>query len=157
MDMNLRAFMKEELRNKGTMEFDGIERLKGKDGHPIPFIIKCLSMKEIREIRELYKKSEVFRDRKNGSRPVVENGQVVMAKDYDAERAGLHIMVDAFVQPRLDDTELMEYYGVLDRLDMPETLFPSRNEFKYANECVMVACGLMDGEDEAQEVEGIKN
>jgi len=157
VDMDLKAFMKEELRDKGTMEFEGIDRFVGKDGKPVPFIIRRLSMREIRDIRELYRKSEVFRDKRNGGRPVVENGQVVMARDYDAEKAGLHIMVDAFVQPRLDDEELMEYYGVLDRLDMPETLFPSRSEFKYANECVMIACGLMDGEDEGQEIEGIKN
>ena len=33
------------------------------------------------------------------------------------------MMVDAFVQPKLDDPELMDYYGVLDRLDMPQTIF----------------------------------
>lgn len=157
MDMNLRAFMKEELKSKGNMEFDGIERFKGKDGKPIPFIIRRIPMKEIKEIRELYWKDEVFRDKKNGGRPVVENGHVAMVREYDAERAGLHIMVEAFVQPKLDDSELMEYYGALDRLDMPETLFPSRDEFKYANECVMIACGLMGSEDEGREVDRIKN
>lgn len=157
MDMNLKAFMKEELKIQGTMEFPGVERFTGKDGKPIPFIIKCLSRKEIREIRELYQSAQVYRDKKNGNRPVVENGQVTMVKDYDAVKAGLHIMVDAFIQPRLDDEGLMEYYGVFDRLDMPETIFPGREEFKYANECVMIACGLMEPEEEGEELEKIKN
>lgn len=157
MDMNLKAFMKEELRTRGTMEFPGIAKFADKEGNPIPFIVKQLSMKDIKEIRNLYKTSEVFRDKKNGNRPVIENGQVAVRKDYDAEKAGLHIMVDAFVQPKLDDPELMDYYGVLDRLDMPETIFSDRDDFRYANECVMQACGLMDKTDETETVEEIKN
>lgn len=157
MDMNLKAFMKEELKNRGTMEFPGIETFSDKNGTPIPFIIKCLSRKEIREIRNLYRKTEVYRDKQNGNRPVIENGQVTMIKDYDAEKAGLQIMVDAFVQPKLDDAELMDYYHVLDRLDMPETIFSDREAFRYANECVMIACGLLDKKSEAEEIEDIKN
>ena len=92
-------------------------------------------------------------DKKNGNRPVIENGQVAVRKDYDAERAGLHIMVDAFVQPKLDDPELMEFYKVNDRLDMPETLFANRDDFRYANKCVMEACGLAAKQDEEETVE----
>lgn len=155
--MDLKAFMKEELKSRGTMEFEGIDKFKDKDGNPIPFIIKCLSMKEIKEIRNMYKTNKVYRDKNNGNRPVIENGQVAVFKDYDAEKAGLHIMVDAFVQPKLDDPQLMEYYGVLDRLDMPEVIFADRNDFRYANECVLEACGLMTKQDEAEKVEKIKN
>lgn len=157
MDMNLKAFMKDELKEKGTMQFDGIERFKDADGKPIPFILKQLSAKEIKEIRNLYRTKEVFRDKRNGGRPVIENGNVVMMNDYDADRAGMHIMVEAFVQPKLDAPELMEYYGVLDRLDMPEIIFSTREEMRYANECVLIACGLMDGRDEKEVVENIKN
>ena len=113
-------------------------------------------MKEIKEIRNLYKTTEVFRDKKNGGRPVIENGQVVVRRDYDAERAGLHIMVEALVQPKLDDPELMEFYGVNDRLDMPELLF-DREDFRYVNECVMEACGLKAKPDEEETVDKIKN
>ena len=129
MDMNLKAFMKAELKERGTVEFPGVATFTDEKGNPVPFIIKQLSMKEIKEIRNLYKTTEIFRDKKNANRPVIENGQVVVRKDYDAERAGLHIMVDAFVQPKLDDPELMEFYKVNDRLDMPETLFADRDDF----------------------------
>lgn len=157
MDLNLKAFMKEELKSRGTMEFEGIDKFRGKDGEPIPFVIKCLSMKEIKEIRNLYKTSKVYRDKNASNRVVIENGQVAVIKEYDAEKAGLHIMVDAFVQPKLDDPELMEYYGVLDRLEMPEVIFADRNDFAYANKCVMEACGLLNKQDDANTVEKIKN
>jgi hypothetical protein len=157
MDTNLKAFMKEELKTRGTMEFPGIEKFKDENGNPIPFIIKRLSMKDIKDIRNLYRRTEVYRDKRNGNRPVIENGQVSVIKEYDSERAGLQIMVDAFVQPKLDDEELMEYYGVLDRLDMPEIIFSDREDFRYANECVMEACGLLNKQDESETIETIKN
>ncbi len=62
MDMNLKAFMKEELKDRGTMEFKGIDKFKDKDGNPIPFIIKCLSMKEVKEIRDSYRTTKVYRE-----------------------------------------------------------------------------------------------
>lgn len=58
--MNLKAFMKEDLKDRGTMEFPGIERFTDEKGKPIPFIIKRLSRKEIKEIRELYETKQVF-------------------------------------------------------------------------------------------------
>lgn len=157
METNLRAFMKEELKERGTMEFPGIKRFTDKDGKPIPFIIKRLSQKELKEIRNLYKTSKVYRDKQNGGRPVIQNGQVSVIKDYDAEKAGLHMMVDAFVQPKLDDKELMDYYGVFDRLDMPEIIFAEKDEFKYANDCLMEALGLKEKENEEDIIEEVKN
>lgn len=157
METNLKAFMKDELKDRGTMEFDGIERFKDADGKPIPFIIKRLSAKQVRDIRNLYRTSRVFKEKKSGGRPMVQNGQIVMEKDYNAEKAGLHIMVDAFVQPKLDDPKLMEFYGILDRLDMPETIFADMDEFQYANDCVLIACGLKEAEDEQEKTEKIKN
>ena len=65
MEMNLKAFMKEELKNRGTMEFPGIARFADKDGKPIPFIIKRLTQADLKEIRNLYRTTKVYRD-KNG-------------------------------------------------------------------------------------------
>lgn len=157
METNLRAFMKEELKDRGTMEFPGIKRFTGEDGKPIPFIIKRLSQKKLKEIRNLYRTSKVYRDKQNGGRPVIQNGQVSVIKDYDAEKAGLHMMVDAFVQPKLDDKELMDFYGVFDRLDMPEIIFAEKDEFKYANDCLMEALGLKEKENEEDIIEEVKN
>ena len=49
MGIDMKAFMKPELKDRGTMEFPGIERYKDAKGNVIPFIIKRLSMKEIKE------------------------------------------------------------------------------------------------------------
>lgn len=156
--MNLKAFMKEDLKERGTMEFPGIERFTDDKGKPIPFIIKRLSRKEIKEIRELYETKQVFRDKNNGNRPIISgNGQVAIMRDYDSDSAGRHIMVEAFVQPKLDDPELMEYYGVLDRLDMPSILFPNKDEMEYADECLMIACGLKSEKNEKEVIDDVKN
>ena len=156
--MNLKAFMKEDLKDRGTMEFPGIERFTDEKGKPIPFIIKRLSRKEIKEIRELYETKQVFRDKNNGNRPIISgNGQVAIMRDYDSDSAGRHIMVEAFVQPKLDAPELMEYYGVLDRLDMPSILFPNKDEMEYADQCLMIACGLKSEKNEKEVIDEVKN
>lgn len=158
MAINMKSFMKEELKERGTMEFPGIERFTDEKGNPIPFIIKRLSMIEIKEIRNRYKSKEVYRDKKNGGRPIVgANGQVAIIENYDGDSAGLEIMVEAFVQPKLDDPALMEYYGVMDRLDMPQTIFSDRDDFQYADQCLMEACGLATKKDEKEIVEDLKN
>ena len=66
------------------------------------------------------------------------------------------IMVEAFVQPKLDDPELMEYYGVHDRLDMPNIIFPDKDDFKYADDCLMEACGLASKKNDKETVEELK-
>ena len=158
MAINMKMFMKEELKERGTMEFAGIKKFTDEKGNPIPFIIKQLSMAEQKEIRNRHKKREVFRDNKNGGRPVIgSNGQVAVLESYDSDSAGLEIMVEAFVQPKLDDPELMEFYGVVDRLDMPQTIFASREDYQYAEKCLMEACGLVSQKKDDEIVDELKN
>ena len=115
-------------------------------------------MIEIKEIRNRYKTKEVYRDKKNGGRPIIgANGQVAIIENYDGDSAGLEIMVEAFVQPKLDDPELMEFYGVVDRLEMPQTIFSDKDDFQYADKCLMEACGLASKKDEKEIVEELKN
>ena len=159
MSVSIKDFMKAELKDLGTMEFEGVETFKDKDGNKIPFIIKRLSQKQMREIRDRYKTVRAFRDKKNRGSVLVVGGRVAMEEEYDAEKAGREMMVEAFVQPKLDDPDLMAYYGVYDRLDMPGTLFSEPGDLDYANDCLMVALGLKDGEDkdEEDEIEELKN
>ena len=156
--MNMKAFMKEDLKNRGPMEFPGIDNFLDESGKPIPFIIKRLSRKEIKDIRDVYRTKSVYRDKENRGRPVIgANGQVAIIEDYDADSAGLAIMVEAFVQPKLDDPELMEYYGVVDRLDMPQIIFSDRDDFAYADDCLMIACGLKQEKSEKEVIDELKN
>ena len=80
-----------------------------------------------------------------------------MIRNYDSDRAGRHIMVDAFVQPKLDAPELMKYYGVYDRVDMPWVVFPDKEDFRYADECLSIALGFKEQKTEKETVERIKN
>lgn len=158
METNLKAFMKPELKERKTMEFPGIDKYVDDKGKPVPFIIRRLTRKEIDEIRELYKTTTVYRDRQNGDRPyITADGQVAVMKEYDSDKAGRHIMVDAFVQPKLDDPELMKFYGVLDRVDMPFVIFSDRKDFQYADECLSVALGIKEQKTEREAIEDLKN
>ena len=65
MGIDMKAFNETGTeRSWKQMEFPGIERYKDAKGNVIPFIIKRLSMKEIKEIRNNYKTKEVYRDKK---------------------------------------------------------------------------------------------
>ena len=152
----MKAFMKEELRDRGTIEFPGIERFCDEKGQPIPFILKRLSRKRLQEIRERHREKSVFYDK--NKRPVITaDGQVAMKVEYDADAATAEIMVEAFVQPKLDDPEAMKYYGVLDRLDMPGILFLEKEEYDYVNQCVSIACGLVPPGKKDEAIDEIKN
>lgn len=156
--MDMKAFMKEELKTGGTMEFPGIERFKDSKGNVIPFIIKKLSTAEVREIRLRHRSKKVYRDKKNNNRPVISaNGQVAMIEEYDSYLAGQELMVEAFVQPKLDDKDLMEFYGVYDRLEMPQIIFSNSEEFQYADECLMIALGMKQQKSDKETVKELKN
>lgn len=92
MGIDMKAFMKPELKDRGTMEFPGIERYKDAKGNVIPFIIKRLSMKEIKEIRNNYKTKEVYRDKRNGDRPIIgNNGQVAGSSMEEASSKAINL------------------------------------------------------------------
>lgn len=154
--IDMKAFMQEENKGDKEITFAGIERYKDKDGNVIPFILKRLNRKEIDKIRSLYEEETIVRDDET-DRPLVDDGQAVVRKKYDSQRAGLHLMVEAFVQPKLDDKALMEYYGVYDRLEMPYIIFSEPGEMKYANECMKVALGIKKKSDEMETLETVKN
>ncbi|WP_283682676.1 phage tail assembly chaperone [Parablautia sp. Marseille-Q6255] len=156
--MDMKAFMKSDLKDRGTIEFKGIDRFLDDKGKPIPFILRRLSRNRVQEIRNLYRTKDVFYDTSSGSkRPLLTaDGQVATIVNYDADKVSTHIMIESFVQPKLDDKELMEYYGVLDRMDMPAILFPDRAEYDYANKCVMIACGMSEDKDE-KVIDDLKN
>lgn len=155
-DMSLRAFMLSELKEEEVIEYPGVETFKGKDGKPIPLKIRALSRKRINEIRKSYRTKKILKDKKGN--PIVNGNMAVYAEEYDAERAGAHILVEAIVYPKLNDPELMEFYGAVDAMEMPDKVFKKADDYAYVNKCVVEACGLGAGDDEDEdEVEEIKN
>lgn len=155
MAIDMKAFMKTDNTETTTMEFDGIERYKDENGNVIPFIIKRLSQKEIRKIRDLYEEETVVRD-EDTDRILVDDGQVVVRRKYDGNSAGMQMMVEAFVQPKLDDPELMQFYGVYNKLEMPYVIFPTVAEMRYANACLREALGFKKDSDK-KKINEIKN
>lgn len=155
MAIDMKAFMLDQSNENDTMEFEGIDRYKDADGNKVPFIIRKLSQKEIRRIRELYEEETVVRD-EDTDRPLVDDGQVVVRRKYDGTKASMTMMVEAFVQPKLDDPELMKFYGVWDKLEMPYVIFPNVSEMRYANECLREALGLKKTSDK-QKLKEVKN
>ena len=78
-------------------------------------------------------------------------------EEYDAIKANNEMLVEAFVQPKLDDKDLMEYYGVHNRIDMVDVIFADRNDLNYANDCLMIALGFKDPEPEEKLIDEVKN
>ena len=158
MGIDMKAFMKPELKDRGTMEFPGIERYKDAEGNKIPFIIKRLSMKKIKEIRNNHKTKEVI----SGQKKMV-TAQLLEVTD----RLQLSMITMEILQVLklwwkhlysrnwtiLTDGVLRVY----DRLDMPNIIFPDKDDFKYADDCLMEACGLTSKKDDKETVEELKN
>lgn len=155
MEMNLKAFMKPELKEEETITLPGIEAFKGADGKPIDFILRKIPRSKIDEIRSNNTERTVVKDHRT-NRPMVSGNHIVYDEKYDSEKAGREIMVECFVQPDLKSKELRDFYGVALNTDLPDKLFRGK-DFDYANKCVLIACGLADEDTEAEVIKNIKN
>ena len=51
----------------------------------------------------------------------------------------------------------MDYYGVVDVLEMPYVLFADKEEFDYADDCLMIALGLKEQQNERDVIDEVKN
>lgn len=154
MANKFKAFMLEELKKDEIITFPGVETFKDETGKPIDFQIRKMGVDEIQKIRSSYRSKKVATDKKG--KPLIAGNSVVYAEDYNAEKAGAHIMVEAFVVPDMHDKDLMEFYGCVDVTDMPNKLFKRYEDYQYANQCVLQALDMIDKPEEEQ-MEDIKN
>lgn len=95
--------------------------IKDKDGKDMPLKIKRLSKKRISELRDMYTTKSPAYDKKGN--PLVMNGSIVWAIDRDDYSYTRMLLIESLVEPQLDDPELMEYFGALDVVDMPDLVF----------------------------------
>ncbi len=116
-NQNLKRFMRPELKSEETFDV----KITDKDGHDMPLKIKRLSQKTMDDIRDAYTNKSPAYD-KNGN-PIIQNGRLVMVEERDTERFSRHLITEALVEPKLDDPELMEYFDVVDKVDMFGTVF----------------------------------
>lgn len=150
--------MKEELKKDEIVEIPGVETFKDDEGNIIPFKIRILDKNKIAEIRRAYTTRKMIVDSKK--KPLLINGEVQYSKEYDGERATDHIIVDSFVDPKLDDVKLMEFYGVVDRVDMPSVIFRNMADYQHVSNAVISALGFnleVEEADDEKDIEEIKN
>lgn len=148
---NLKRFMRPELKTEEVFDV----KIKDKDGKDMPLKMKRLSQKRIDDLRDAYTKREPAYD-KNGN-PMIQNGRLVMVEDRDTERFSRHMIVESLVDPKLDDPELMDYFDVIDKVDMFSTVF-TQNEQSQILELFQNISTYKDVENvTSEEIEEAKN
>ena len=137
---DLKRFMRPELKEEQVFDVKIID----KDGNDMPLKIKRLSQKTIDKIRSSYTtKSPAYE--KNG-RPIINGGRLVMTEERDIERYSRHLLVEALVEPKLDDPKLMDYFDVVDKVDMPSVVF-TPNELSQISDIYSAITAYRDLDD----------
>ncbi len=148
---NLKRFMRPEMKTEEIIDVV----IKDKDGNDMPLKIKRLSQKTISEIRSAYITKSPAYDKKGN--PIISNGRLVMTEERDMERYSRHLLVEALVEPKLDDPELMDFFEVIDKVDMPGVVF-TPDELSQISEIWGALVAYKDIEDvNKEDIEEAKN
>lgn len=148
--MNMKYFMREELKNDEVVEVPGIDTFRDENGDNIPFKIKVLGIEEVNKIRKNYTSRRMAVDDK-GKRLFDKAGRPIFTEDVDSEAATRRIIVEALEYPNLKDPELMKFFGVNDVMEMPFKLFKNSKDYSYISTVVVDVLGL--GEQEVSDDE----
>ena len=92
-----------------------LDRFVDEDGNPVPFVIQCITSGESDEIMQR----------------CTDKGGQLNVKEF-----GDRMIVACMVEPSLKETELCQYYGVMDPLDVPGIMF-SPGEKKIVEDAIM--------------------
>lgn len=148
---DLKRFMRPELKEEQVFDVKIID----KDGKEMPLKIKRLSSKTISKIRNSYLTKTPAYD-KNGN-PIVRNGRLVVKEELDNESYSNHLIVEALVEPQLDNKELMDYFGEVNKIDMPSAVFTPQELSQIADiSSTLIAYRDLEDVNKA-EVEEAKN
>ncbi len=140
---------KAALTNRPTAEVE-IERLSKLIGEPCIIKVQALSMKQMRELRDFYTKTEWREVQKNGQK-VKEKIEVV-----DEYRLGLEAIVEATIEPDLKDGRLREKFKTEVPSDIVEEMFLP-GEIKKLGDKIGELAGEGKEETQAEIDEEIKN
>jgi len=143
--MDMKYFMREELKNDEIVEIPGIELFKDKEGKVIPFQVKVLGTDEVNKIRKAFSKKRIVMDDK-GKRLFDKFGRPVLSDETDTEAATRRLVIDALVYPDLKDPELMKFFGVNDVMEMPFKLFKNPRDWSYVSNAVAEVLGINSDE-----------
>ena len=89
--------------------------------------------------------------------PLIAMGEVVWKVEKDNARASRHIIAESLQYPNLKDPELMKYYNCADMTEMPLKVFSRADEYQHVSRIVMQALGLMETQDDDEELDAAKN
>lgn len=148
--MNMKYFMREELKNDEVVEVPGLETFKDENGEVVPFKIKVIGIEEVNKIRKNYTSRRIAVDDK-GKRILDKAKNPIFTEDVDSEAATRRIVVEALEYPNLKDPELMKFFGVNDVMEMPFKLFRKSSDYAYVSSTVVEVLGL--GEQEMSDDE----
>lgn len=140
---------KAALTNRPTAEVE-IERLSKLIGEPCIIKLQALSMRQMRELRDFYTKTEWREVQKNGQK-VKEKIEVV-----DEYKLGLEAIVEATIEPDFKDGRLREKFKTEVPSDIVEEMFLPGEITKLGNKIRELA-GEGNDETQAELDEEIKN
>ena len=89
--------------------------------------------------------------------PLIAMGEVVWKVEKDNARASRHIIAESLQYPNLKDPELMKHYNCADMTEMPLKVFSRADEYQHVSRIVMQALGLMETQDDDEELDAAKN
>ena len=140
---------KAALTNRPTAEVE-IERLSKLIGEPCIIKLQALSMRQMRELRDFFTKTEWREVQKNGKK-VKEKIEVV-----DEYKLGLEAIVEATIEPDFKDGRLREKFKTEVPSDIVEEMFLPGEITKLGNKIRELA-GEGNDETQAELDEEIKN
>ena len=114
----LELFMKKNKKQRENTEFAATQSLKDENGNPLKWIIKPLTTKEDKRIRESCTVETPVEGKPNVFRPTL-----------DVNKYLLKIAVGSVEFPNLYDAELQDSYGVKTPEDLLEELIDGPGEF----------------------------
>lgn len=153
-EKNLKYFMR-KLEDESTTFIQAPASFHDADGNPIMMEIRMLPQKRIDDIYNKYTRRTLVKDRRGN--PVVNGNQAVYSVERDNITAAKRIVVEALVYPKLDDRELMEYYGCVDVTEMPVNVFSRPGEYAEVLQNVFAALGLSQSSDDKADEDAAKN
>lgn len=148
---NLKRFMRPEMKTEEVFDVKIID----KDGNDMPLKIKRLSQNFVSELLAFYTTKEPAYDKKG--KPIIQNGRLVMTEERDSTKYGRHLLVEALVEPKLDDPELMEFFGEIDKVEMLTRVF-TPGEIEQISDIYQAISSYKDIEDvKTEDVDEAKN
>lgn len=150
---SIQAFMRPELKEETIVEIPGIQTFTDEKGEPIPFKIRMITTADLTRIRKGCHVRKIAKDAKG--KPIFQNGQIQYDDQYDGNAMNDQMIVQALVFPDLHNKELLDFYGVLDSVELVHKLFRKLDDYTYITEKIQEISGITSDGDEV--IEDAKN